>query len=146
MCPAEKGWHFGNVGSAGRILQRPKGRQAKKSKKGGLERQLNQHLGVICRISHYWPTAKICVAWPTPLCCIAFLKLYFEHMFEAWRDALLNLLILSFPYFLTAKPLWPFVFPSWSFMENFWVWHHWDSGQTDPEPRMSKDYLKNNGN
>lgn len=70
-------------------------------------------------------------------------KIIIRTYFWGGEAYTLNSLIPSFPYFSYTKPLQAFAFPSsLSLPGRHRVWRLWDSGQTDPEPRMSKDYPK----
>lgn len=93
-------------------------------------------------VSHWWPAAEICIVWPTPLCSIFLSKIIIWTRFWGVEPCTLEFVDSLFSITSCTKPIQAFVFPAWPFMASIWVWHLWDSGQTDPEPRMSDNYSK----
>lgn len=76
-----------------------------------------------------------------PLCFICLFKIaIWTHFWgvEAGNLEFVGSLLLLL--FFCIRPLQAFVFPAWPFMASTWVWYPWDSGQPDPEPRISEDY------
>lgn len=132
MDPAEKRWNFQAV-------------------EMGLEGscrciKLGCHARILPRscqgVSYWWPAAKISIVRPTWLCFIFLLKIIIWTYFwgaEAYTlefvDSLLSL------FFLHQASL-SICISSHSLHGRHRVWRLWNSGQTDPEPRMSKDYPK----